>query len=84
LVVLFGGAGFVIAMFQPNTRMFFFSNMAYRVYYTSFVLLFLIVVLRWTDIITDLLVALIIGFIAGAIAIYFVNKLIEKLNRNVP
>lgn len=84
LVVLFGGAGFVIAMFQPDTRMFFFSNMAFRVYYTTFVLLFLIVILRWMDIITDLLVVLIIGFICGAISIYFVNKYIEKLNKNVP
>lgn len=83
-VVFFGGIGFVIAMFQPNTRMFFFSNMAYRVYYTCFVLLFLVVILKWIDIINDLSVALIVGFIAGAIAIYFVNKLIEKLNRNVP
>ncbi|MFL3663000.1 MAG: glycosyl hydrolase family 18 protein [Flavobacteriales bacterium] len=84
LVVLFGGAGFVIAMFQPDTRMFFFSNTAYKIYYSAFVLLFLLVVLRWINIINDLSIALILGFIVGAVAIYFINKYIEKINKEMP
>ncbi|MBQ19982.1 MAG: hypothetical protein CMD31_04440 [Flavobacteriales bacterium] len=84
LVVLFGGAGFVIAMFQPDTRMFFFSNTVYKIYYSAFVLLFLLVVLRWINIINDLSIALILGFIVGAVAIYFINKYIEKINKEMP
>ena len=32
-VVFFGGIGFVIAMFKPNTRTFFFNSRAYTFYY---------------------------------------------------
>jgi len=83
-VVIYGGAGFVISMFQPNTRTYFFGNTAYTIYYAIFVLLFLIVMLRWTDIINDLSVALILGFLIGAIALYFINRLIQKMNKNIP
>ncbi|MCB0402371.1 MAG: hypothetical protein KDD41_09830 [Flavobacteriales bacterium] len=83
-VVLFGGAGLVIAMFQPNTRMFFFSNAAYRIYYACFVLVFLVVILRWTDLINDLSIVLLIGFIAGGVAIYFINKYLDKVNKDMP
>ena len=84
LVVLFGGAGFIIAMFQPDTRMFFFGNTAYTIYYAAFVLLFLIVALRWTGVINDLSIALILGFISGAVGIYFISKVIEEMKRNMP
>lgn len=84
LVVLFGGAGFVIAMFKPETRKYFFSKTTYKVYYSGFILLFLLVILRWINIIDDLLIALVLGFIAGAVAIYFVNKYVEKINKELP
>jgi len=83
-IVLFGGTGFVIAMFQPNTRMYFFSNTAYTVYYSAFVLLFLLVLLRWVDVINDLSIALILGFITGGVAIYFITKIVERINNNKP
>jgi len=83
-VVLFGGLGFVIALFYPDTRGLFFSKMAYKIYYVSLVLLSLVVILRWTDVINDLSIALILGFIMGAVAIWFINKIIEKLNKNMP
>lgn len=84
LVVIFGGAGFVIAMFKPETRKYFFSKTTYKVCYSGFFLLFLLVVLRWINIINDLLIALIFGFIAGAVAIYFINKYVEKRYKELP
>jgi chitinase len=83
-IVLFGGTGFVIAMFQPNTRMFFFCNTAYTVYYSAFVLLFLLVILRWVNVINNLSIALILGFITGGVAIYFITKIVEQINNNKP
>lgn len=83
-VVIFGGIGFVIAMFKPNTRTFFFSKTAHKVYYVSFILIFLIVILRWTNVINDLSIALILGFTSGAIAFYFISKIIDKLNKDMP
>lgn len=84
MAVLFGGVGFVVAMFKPETRIYFFSKTAYKVYYCAFILLFILVILRWLDILNDLLIALILGFITGAIAIYFVNKYVEKTNKELP
>ncbi|MEE9361214.1 MAG: glycoside hydrolase family 18 protein [Cellulophaga sp.] len=83
-VVVFGGTGFVISMFQPNTRVYFFGTTSYAIYYAAFVLLFIIVASRLSDAITDLSVAIIFGFILGAIALYFINKYIQKTNNNIP
>jgi hypothetical protein len=83
-IFFFGGAGFVISMLQPNTRMFFFGNTAYIIYYSIIVVFFLLVILRWIDVINDLSIALIVGFITGSVAIYFITKLIERMNKNIP
>ena len=83
-IVFFGGAGFVISMLQPNTRMFFFGNTAYTVYYCVITLFFFLVILRWTNVINDLSIALIVGFIAGGVVIYFITKIIERMNKNIP
>lgn len=83
-VVLFGGAGFVIAMFKSDTRIFFFGNTAYTIYYSCFVVLFLLVILRWLNIIHDLSLALILGFVAGAVTIYFTTKIVKYKNKDMP
>ncbi len=83
-VVLFGGAGFIISMFKSNTRMFFFGNNAFTVYYTAIVLIFLLVILRWKNIIVERSTALIVGFIVGAIALYFISKTITKIHKDLP
>ena len=82
--VVFGGVGFVIAMFSPNTRIFFFGSTAYTIYYVSFILLFLIVLLRWIHVIDDISIALIVGFISGVIALFFISKIINRINKNKP
>ena len=83
-VVFYGGVGLLISMFQPNTRMFFFGSTANTIYYTSVVLLFLIVVVRWTKVFDDKVVVLILGFIAGAVALYFAKKIVDRKNNNKP
>lgn len=83
-VVLFGGAGFLISMFKPDTRMFFFGGKAQMVYYASFVLLFLLVILRWDAIFLDSEVALFLGFLLGGIAIYFISRHLHRINRDLP
>lgn len=83
-VVLFGGAGLLIALFSPNTRLFFFSAASYKIYYTGITLLFLIAALRYWEIIDDLSISLIFGFIAGAVTFYVVNKSIDRINKNLP
>lgn len=84
LVVLYGGLGMLVAMFQPNTRTFFFSSTAYTLYYTAFVLLFLVVALRWKNIINDTSIALILGFVAGGLSVWGATKIIQKIHRNMP
>jgi spore germination protein YaaH len=83
-VVFFGGMGLVISMFQPNTRMFFFGNTAYTIYYVSTILLFLIVILRWTNIITDYTILFITGFISGGVAMFIAYNIIKKIDNNRP
>jgi spore germination protein YaaH len=83
-VVLFGGVGFIIAMFNPNTRMFFFGNTAFTVYYMAIVLLFLAVVLQWKKIIDEKVNVLVFGFIIGAVLLFFISKFINKIHRDVP
>lgn len=84
VVVFFGGVGLLIALFSPDTRMFFFSNTTYKIYYLGIILLFLITVLRYWNIIDDLTISLIFGFIAGAVTLYTINKLIDRINKNLP
>ena len=83
-IVFFGGTGFVISMFKPETRIFFFGNTAYTIYYTSFILLFLIVILRWTDLVNNSGLALLIGFLVGGIAVGRVKHVLDRINRNKP
>jgi len=83
-IVLYGGAGILIAMFKPETRVFFFGKTAYIIYYSSFVLLFLIVLLRWKNIFNNASVALILGFVAGAVCLFFVSKFIQRIHRDLP
>jgi len=71
-------------MFSPNTRIFFFGSTAYTIYYVSLILLFLIVLLRWTHVIDDISIALIVGFISGVIALFFISKIINRINKNKP
>jgi len=83
-VVFFGGVGLVISMFQPNTRMFFFGNTAYTIYYISAILLFLIVILRWTQVIQDETILFFFGFTSGGIGMYIVNRIIKNIDNNRP
>ncbi|MEM8998636.1 MAG: glycoside hydrolase family 18 protein [Bacteroidota bacterium] len=83
-VAVFGGAGFVISMFKPDTRSYFFGNTSYTIYYAAFVLIFIIIVLRLTHLLTDLSIALILGFLIGGAALYFINRYIQKVNQNIP
>lgn len=83
-VVFFGGIGFVIAMFKPDTRMFFFNSKAYTFYYVLIILGILLVCLRFIDIIDNPSMVLLLGFGAGAIVIYVVSKYVQKAKRNLP
>ncbi len=83
-VVFFGGVAFVIAMFQPDTRMFFFGKTAYIVYYSAVILLFLLAILRWLNIINDLGVIFVFGFVIGGIVVYVLNKIIKRINIDKP
>ena len=83
-IVFFGGSGLVISMFQPNTRMFFFGNTAYTIYYISTILLVLVVILRWLNFITDQTLLFISGFIAGSFAMLLVTKIINNIDNNRP
>ena len=84
LVVFFAGIGFVIAMFQPDTRIFLLGNAVNAGYYSTVFLLFLVVILRFTKIINNNAIFLLLGFIAGGIATYYITKLLNKINRNKP
>ena len=83
-VVLFGGIGFVISMFKPETRMFFFNSKAYTVYFTVILSVFLIVLMRKLDAIKDPSVVLLFGFVMGAVIVYLVSKYVQKVKRNLP
>ena len=84
LVVIFGGVGFVIGMFSPNTRAYFFTNTAQTVVYCLVVLCSLVVLLRWNHTIKDPTVILIIGFILGAISGYLIHKILEQKDKEKP
>ncbi|WP_340065881.1 glycosyl hydrolase family 18 protein [Ascidiimonas aurantiaca] len=84
LAVFFGGIGFVIGMFSPDTRVYFFSNTAMTIYYTAVVLILLIVILRWTHILDDHLVIAILAFIGGGVAVYVINKILQQIKSNQP
>ncbi|WP_340198818.1 glycosyl hydrolase family 18 protein [Ascidiimonas sp. W6] len=84
LVVIFGGVGFIIAMFQQDTRSYFFTNTAQTVYYSLVIISCLLVLFRWTGKINDLSVVLIIGFIMGSVSGYLVYKILEQINRDRP
>jgi len=83
-VVLFGGIGFVISMFQPNTRMFFFNSKAYTIYFTIILSVFFVVLMRKLDAIKDPSVILLFGFVAGAIIVYLISRYVQKAKRNLP
>lgn len=83
-VVLFGGIGFVISMFKPETRMFFFNSKAYTIYFTVILSVFLMVLMRKLDAIRDPSVVLLFGFVLGAIIVYLVSKYVQKAKRNLP
>jgi chitinase len=84
LVVVYGGIGFVIGMFQPDTRAYFFTNTAQTVYYCIVILCCLLVFFRWNHSIGDLSVVLVIGFVLGAVAGYLVFKILDKMKREKP
>jgi len=84
-VVFFGGAGFIIALFKPETRIFLFSSSALTLYYVAFVLLFVLAVfLNWNTPVFNQSIVLIIGFIVGAVSLYFINKIVQKKYSNLP
>lgn len=83
-VSFFGGVGFVIAMFMPDTRIFFFGNTAYTIYYSAFVLFFVIVISRWTNLITNSELALLIGFLIGGVTIGKVKQMLDRINQEKP
>ncbi|MBL4662488.1 MAG: hypothetical protein JKY22_02750 [Flavobacteriaceae bacterium] len=83
-VVLFGGIGFVIAMFKPDTRMFFFNSKAYTIYFTVILSVFLIVVMQGFLIMKDPATILLLGFVVGAIIVYLVSRYVQKVKRNLP
>jgi chitinase len=82
--VAFGGIGFVIALFSPNTRIFFFSPQGYVIFFGLIFLLFLLVLLRMTHVIEDSSTALIAGFLLGSVSIYFIVKQVKRHQRNLP
>ena len=83
-VVFFGGLGFIIAMFKPSTRMFFFNSKAYTIYYAIILSVFLLVMMRYIDVLTDPSIILLFGFVVGAIVIYLVSRYVQKVKRNLP
>ncbi len=83
-VVFFGGVGFVIAMFKPDTRKFFFNSRAYTFYYVFIILGILIICLRYIHSIEDPSMILLFGFIAGAVVIYVVSRYVQKAKRDLP
>lgn len=84
LVVFFAGIGLIIAMFEPDTRAFFFTSGSYKFYYIALVLLFLVVALRLANVIDNKAILLIVGFTIGAAGFYVVNRIIERKKRNRP
>ncbi len=83
-VVFFGGLGFIIAMFKPSTRMFFFNSKAYTIYYAIILSVFLLVAMRYIDVLKDPSIILLFGFVVGAIVIYLVSRYVQKVKRNLP
>ncbi len=84
LVVLFGGIGFIIAMFEPNTRAFMFNENGYRIYYLGILLVFLVTALRLQNYLTNDTIILITGFLIGILGFYLVNKILQRKKRNQP
>jgi len=83
-LVVFGGAGFLMAMFHPETRMYFFSSRAYTFYYMAFIFLLALFILRWQGVIDNAVLAMVAGFMIGASGIYFVNRYVQKIKRELP
>jgi len=84
-MVFFGGIGFVIAMFKPDTRKFFFNSRTYTFYYVLVVLGILVFCLRYIRVIkNDPTVVLIGGFVIGAIVIYYISRRVQKAKRDLP
>ena len=83
-VVLFGGIGFIVAMFKPDTRMFFFNSKAYTIYFTVILSVFLLVAMQGSLKIKDPTIILLLGFVIGAIIVYLVSRYVQKAKRNLP
>lgn len=83
-VSFFGTLGLAIAMFKPNTRVFFFGNKMYLFYYCFILLILLIIILKCTEVINDFSLVLIAGFVAGSIAIYLIERLVKRINKDIP
>lgn len=83
-VVIFGGAGFFISMFDYKTRSYIFNSRAYTIYYAGLILLLALVPLHRKGLIDNVGSALIGGFVIGAVAIYFIVTMVRKVKSDLP
>ncbi len=84
LVIFFGGIGFLIALFQPNSSLVLFAKTANLIYYSLAVLLFVVVLLRVLHVLDNISVGVIVGFILGGFSVYFLNKWITNRKNDLP
>ena len=83
-LLLFGVAGFFIALLFTDTRAIFFSTRTLKTYYMIAVLTLTLVVVRMFNWIGDHSVMLLAGFVLGGGAFYTANKVIERIKRDLP
>lgn len=80
----FACAGFLVAMFFPNTRANFFNDTSLKGYYVALMHVLAIVIFRMLGWIDNNAVILIIGFFLGVFAFYMANRIVEKKKKDLP
>ena len=83
-LVLFGGAGLVIAMLMPANREFFFGTPLKVLIYCILVICLLIFLLRLTGFLVNVDVAVVVGFICGVITLFLLYRISFKVNDRKP
>ncbi|MDN3643608.1 glycosyl hydrolase family 18 protein [Lutimonas halocynthiae] len=80
-IIIFGGVGFIISLFQPHIRIIFFSG-KYLIFYVGIMMVSLMAILMNNT--NSKKTMLILGFSFGVVGLFFINKILLNNYKNLP
>jgi len=83
-VIICSSTGLVIAMFKPDTRMYFFGTNARMFYFLTVVLIFVVVLMRYIEIFNNISLVAIVSFLVGVVSVGFIKSRVDKFKRDRP